>query len=87
MRKQCEQILKNLFYENLTYTRNQKKMTQDEMAEVLMMDVRSYVELDHGKSSCSALTLCLFLVFACENPGDFLDKFKISVESRIEYVA
>ncbi len=87
MRKQCEQILKNLFHETLIYTRYQLKLTQDDMAEILMMDVRSYVELDHGCSGCSALTLCLFLVFVCENPSEFLNKFKISVERRKQNAA
>ncbi|MBQ8603565.1 MAG: hypothetical protein IJ410_01800 [Oscillospiraceae bacterium] len=50
------------------------------MAEILMMDVRSYVELDHGCSSCSALTLCLFLIYCCEEPYSFLDELKNSIE-------
>ncbi len=87
MRKRCEGILKDLFYETLIHTRYRLKLTQDDMAEILMMDVRSYVELDHGCSGCSALTLCLFLVFVCENPDRFLDEFKVSVERRRANVA
>lgn len=80
MRKQCEQILKNLFHDNLIYTRCKSGYTQAAMAEVLMMDVRSYVELDHGCSGCSALTLCLFLIFCCKDPTEFLCQLKISIE-------
>ena len=87
MRKQCEQILKNLFHETLVNTRYQVELTQEQMAAILMMDVRSYVELDHGNSGCSALTLCLFLVFVCEKPGEFLDKFKVYAERRRSNVA
>jgi len=87
MRKQCEQILKNLFHENLIYTRHKLGHTQEVMAEILMMDVRSYVELDHGCSNCSALTLCLFLIHCCDNPEDFLDELKISIERRTGNVA
>ena len=87
MRKQCEQILKNLFYKTLIYTRYHLELTQNDMAEILMMDVRSYVELDHGNSGCSALTLCLFLVFICDNPNSFLEQFKVSVERLRENVA
>lgn len=80
MRKQCEQILKNLFHETLVCTRYKMNLTQNAMAEILMMDVRSYVELDHGCSSCSALTLCLFLIYCCEEPYSFLDELKNSIE-------
>lgn len=87
MRKQCEQILKNLFYEKLIYTRHKLGYTQEDMAEILKMDVRSYVELDHGCSKCSALTLCLFLIYCYDEPYIFLNELKTSIESRTGYVA
>lgn len=37
-------------------------MTQEEMARMFMMSVRSYVDLEHGESLPSALTLSLFLI-------------------------
>ena len=42
-------------------------LTQAQMAELLQMDVRSYVELDHGKSMCSTLSFVLFLLYCCSD--------------------
>ena len=52
------------------------KYTQAQMATVLFMDDRSYVELDHGHSCCSALTLALYLIYCCNDPIAFLDSLR-----------
>lgn len=52
--------------------------TQARMAEALMMDVRSYCDLEHGKSGCSALTLALFLIQVCADPSLFLHELTIA---------
>ena len=57
-----------------------KRMTQTQMAGRLSMDPRSYVELDQGKSSCSALTLALFLIYVCKDSDTFLEKLRIALE-------
>ena len=80
MRKRNEQILKQFFYEQLIQTRYEKRMTQTQMAGRLGMDPRSYVELDQGKSSCSALTLALFLIYVCKDSDTFLEKLRIALE-------
>ena len=51
------------------------------MADLLMMDLRSYVELDHGNNSCSALTFALFLIYCCAEPVTFLNILKIEFET------
>lgn len=87
MRTQCEIILKELFYEELIKIRNEQQLTQEDMAELLMMDVRSFIDLDHGCTCCGAVTLCLFLIYCHNSPGDFLNKFKITLERQMENVA
>ena len=56
--------------------------TQAKMAEILMMDSRSYFELDTGHNSCSALTFSLFLIYCCENPLEFLKELKCGYEEK-----
>ena len=73
MRKQQREILKGYFYSQLIATRSEKRLTQSEMAEQLAMDERSYIDLDHGKTCCSAITLARFLVYMCESPIQFLE--------------
>ena len=62
MRKAYHAILKTFFHQYLLHTRAATGLTQSQMAERLAMDDRSYIELDHGKSCCSAITLALFLI-------------------------
>ena len=81
MRDEYNQILKSVFYENLISVRNENNYTQAYMADLLMMDLRSYVELDHGNNSCSALTFALFLIYCCAEPVTFLNILKIEFET------
>lgn len=46
------------------------------MAGLLGMDCRSYVDLDHGKSACSGLTLAMYLSNCCLDPLGFLQNFR-----------
>ena len=51
------------------------------------LDERSYAELDHGKSSCSGLTLARYLIYCCADPIAFLEKLRIAFEQVADYVA
>lgn len=76
MRKTYHAILKCVFYEKLIQTRSQLGLTQSQMAEKLVMDDRSYIDLDHGKTCCSAVTLALFLVYVCEDVYGFVEELR-----------
>ena len=45
----------------LVNDRHNRKLTQEKMAELLYMTVRSYGALERGKSGFSAVTMILFL--------------------------
>lgn len=81
MRQTIKNILKKEFHAYLVRFRNEQSLTQAEMARILEMDERSFVDLDHGKSCCSALTLALYLSYCCEDPVQFLDDFKSKCEA------
>ncbi|MBQ7975718.1 MAG: hypothetical protein IJ300_08550 [Clostridia bacterium] len=87
MRKQYQKALKKYFYDDLVRTRTKLKYTQAQMAAVLVMDDRSYVELDHGNSCCSALTLALYLIYCCENPTAFLAGLRKAIEEVMDNAA
>jgi len=87
MRKQFGDILKRYFHEKLFHSRNTLQITQEEMAGRLAMAARTYVELEHGKSSCSAVTLVLFLVYVCDDPVVFLEELRDAFEDEIEFIA
>ena len=52
------------------------------MAHRLAMGSRSYVDLDHGKSGCSGLTLARFLIYVCKDPLSFLEELRHAFDKR-----
>jgi len=80
MRKKFQQILKTYFYHDLIKTRKELNLSQAKMAERLMMDNRSYIQLDHGKFCCSGLTLALYLIYCSIDPILFLNKLQYAFE-------
>lgn len=80
MRKQYTQVLKTHFHDQLFRSRVKLGITQEEMAQRLSMASRTYVDLDHGKTSCSALTLALFLIYICSDPVMFLEDLRNAFE-------
>jgi len=87
MRNHYTKILKNYFYQNIIQTRSNLKLTQEQMAEALIMDVRSYINLDHGQNCCSALTLSLYLIYYCEDVSKFLSDLKTEFEKENNDIA
>lgn len=81
MRKTYQYILKIYFYRNLVQTRADLQLTQAEMAERLSMDDRSYIELDHGKSCCSAVTLALYLAYVCDDVHQFVEGLRYAFDA------
>ena len=80
MRKQYAKIFKVFFHEKLFRRREDMGITQEEMAHRLAMASRTYVDLDHGKTCCSSLTLALFLVYVCDDPLGFLEELRNAFE-------
>ena len=83
MRKLYRNTLKNYFYNCLMRTRAASGLTQAQMAEKLAMDDRSYIKLDHGKTCCSAVTLALYIAYACEEPAQFAKDLRSAFEAQI----
>ena len=81
MRKHYIKVLKAFFHNKLFFTREALGITQEEMAHRLAMASRTYVDLDHGKTGCSALTLALFLIYICADPLAFLEELRDAFEA------
>lgn len=87
MRKAYHALLKHHFHSTLVRTRADLGLTQSEMAERLAMDDRSFIDLDHGKTCCSAITLVLFLIYVCEDVDGFLEELQHAFEASTHQVA
>ena len=81
MRKQYAQILKAFFCENISRERYALGLSQEEMAGRLSMAWRTYIDLEHGKTGCSAVTLALFLIYICSEPAIFLKALRHAFEA------
>lgn len=80
MRRHYTKVLKSFFHQELFRSRVDLGITQEEMADKLSMSSRTYVDLDHGKTGCSALTLALFLIYICADPLGFLEELRDAFE-------
>lgn len=87
MRKQYEKVLKAFFREKIFRRRDKLEITQEEMASRLIMACRTYVDIEHGKSGCSALTLAIYLVYICEDPLLFLNELRNVFDDLIKEAA
>lgn len=82
MRNRYEQVLKSSIHHKLFRTRVKiLNITQEEMVHRLALSARSYVELDHRKTSYSGLTLALFLVYVSNDPYEFLEEPRYAFET------
>lgn len=78
MRNSYTQILKRVFSDWVLSVRGNLGITQEEMADRLLMSWRSYCDLDNGYSCCSGLTLALFLTRICTDPILFLKELDLA---------
>ena len=81
MRKQYMDTLKNFFHKKVKRSRTELGITQEEMADRLLMAGRTYIDLDQGKNCCRALTLVPYLIYVCNDPLDFLNELRKALEA------
>lgn len=81
MRKRYRQILKTFFRDKVFSTRDDMGISQEDMAHILAMAPRTFIDLEHGKTGCSALTLALFMIYICKNPVAFLEELRNAFET------
>lgn len=57
-------------------TRKSLGLTQAAMSELLDIDLRSYADLEHGKSLCCTPVLLRYVCFCKDDPIPFLNQIK-----------
>ena len=87
MREVCTGVLKTHFRRKLVAARADMNISQSDMAQMLSMSLRSYIDLESGRSGCSAVTLVLFLIKVCPDPQAFLEDLRKAMEREPEGVA
>ena len=61
-RMNMKKALQEIFPVELKQYRIKRELTQEAMARLLMVSVRSYIDLEHGECMPCATTLALFLL-------------------------
>lgn len=62
-------------------TRDTLKISQNKMAENLLISERSYVELEHGHNLCNSVSLLIYLIYYCSDVSAFLTDVKSAFEN------
>ena len=82
MRNRYKLVLAAFFRHKLFQTRvTLLDITQEEMAHRIGISTRAYVDLENGKTTCSAVTLAQFLSFVCVDPIAFQEELRYAFES------
>ena len=81
MRKTAHAVIKENLRSKIFQTRVKNKWTKRRMAEMLAMDDRSYSDIEKGISSCSVVTLVIFVAFVLEDSVQKEELFKELRES------
>ena len=87
MREAYLAALKSVLHVQLMQSRGALGLTQTQMADILMMDVRSYIDLDHGKSMCGTLSFVLFLLYCCQDRDALLQSIQTAFDKVHDDVA
>lgn len=81
MRKYYKSLLQDFLAEKIRQYRAEHSMTQEQMAEMLRISPRSYIDLEHKRYGCSATTAFFFLIrLDVETLLRLLDDFRELVE-------
>lgn len=76
MKKQCRCAFQAAMASRFKDARTEAKLTQAKFSELLLIDERTYIRLEHGSNCCCALTLILYLVFVCKDVQGFVDEMR-----------
>ncbi len=82
MREKIEPIVKRALKDYLTEERHRLGITQEVMANALVMAPRSYADIERGASNCGMLTTVL-LIMSMDDSVEFLDELKKDIEETI----
>lgn len=81
-RKNMKKALQEIFPVELKRYRISKGLTQEAMARLLMVAARSYIDLEHGDTFPSALTLANYLLLLSEEEQeDLLRRLRSGIEN------
>lgn len=76
MKKECADELRTYMADCFKIERIRLGLSQAAFSRKLMVDVRTYSDLEHGKALCSMKTLVIFLTSICEKPDTIIQNYR-----------
>lgn len=76
MKKECKCAFQIAMAKRFKDARTEAKLTQAKFSELLLVDERTYIRLEHGANCCCALTLLLYLAFVCKDVQGFVEEMR-----------
>lgn len=76
MKNICKSVVREYLSRCLADERKAEHLTQARFAERLMMDTRSYADLEHANSLCGTLTFIIFLCDICKDPAALISDLR-----------
>ena len=73
MKKSFRKLIKDYLRVSFLQTRDTLHLTQEQMADRLLMSTRAYAKLETGHSCCSLFTALIFLSRCCTDRRAFLE--------------
>ena len=74
--KKMHSVFKEVITEHIKATRKELGLTQAEMAAKLQIDLRTYCNIESGRSLCGTMTLLMYLLYICPDVNGLLDEIK-----------
>ena len=87
MREAIQKELKSYLSEVMKKTRKAKKLSQAKMAEILVMDVRSYADIENGNNLCGTITFIHYMLYIVEDINKSFEGIAVVIEKAKEHAA
>ena len=84
--KKMHSVFKEVITEHIKATRKELGLTQAEMATKLQIDLRTYCNIESGRSLCGTMTLLMYLVYICPDVNGLLENIKNRKEEKEKIV-
>ena len=87
MRNAIQKELKNYLSVQMKETRKAKKLSQAKMAEILVMDVRSYADIENGSNLCGTVTFIHWMLYVVDDINKIFEGISVVIENAKEVAA
>lgn len=76
MKTENQNIFKEFLRKEIIRNAKEQNLTDEQVAEMLDISVRSYYYIKSGKNNCSSTTLFMYLIRICPDMNDFFNRAK-----------